>query len=79
MSDLDGNTWYQITESRVDFNSSLQYGNGGLFFAAAGSNIAGQYWQIFALDGGNFQFRNKASNILKQMGLLYRNFDQGPS
>jgi hypothetical protein len=69
---VDGNTWYWMTETRVNFTSALQYnGNGDLYFASNDTANNGMYWQIYQLPGGNFQFRNRQSNTLKQMGVCY--------
>ncbi|KAF2094018.1 hypothetical protein NA57DRAFT_61225 [Rhizodiscina lignyota] len=72
---FDSNTWYQITESRVDFNSSLQIvkdGNGNpttaLVMAAAGPTDF-QNWQIFTLKNGSAILRNQRTGIGKQLGV----------
>jgi len=80
MADLDGNTWYQMTESRVNFTSGLYYnGNGALYFASADTTNMAMYWQIYHLKGGNFQFRNRNSNVKQQMGVCYVANEDSPS
>lgn len=72
MSALDGNTWYQITESRVNYTSALFWkGTGSLVFENTDTTDAAMYWQIFHLAGGNFQFRSKSTNILQQLIVCY--------
>jgi hypothetical protein len=69
---VDGNTWYWMTETRVNFTSALfSGGDGVLFFGANNTANNGMYWQIYPLPGGNFQFRNRISNTLKQLGACY--------
>jgi hypothetical protein len=66
---VDSNTWYQLTESRVDFNSSLQANGNGVFFAAA-SPTAAQYWQFFPTTSSTYRLRNKGSGV-KQLGTCH--------
>jgi hypothetical protein len=66
---IDSNTWYQFTESRVDFNSSLQYNGQGIFFAAQ-SEDAEQYWQFYTEDSSTYQIRNR-NTATKQLGTCY--------
>jgi hypothetical protein len=77
MSDTDPNVWYQLTESRVDFNSSLQYNGKDIFFALANQK-AQQYWQFFPVDNGNYQLRNRATDT-KQLGTCYKPQENGDS
>jgi hypothetical protein len=68
---FDNNAWYQITESRVDFNSSLQVvqnSESALVMAAAGQNTL-EYWQIFPLKNGSAIIRNKALGVGRQLGV----------
>jgi len=66
---LDGNVWYQVIESRVDFNSSMVIAGGILFQAA--SSTANQNWMFYKLDNGNYAIRNKATATRQQLGTCY--------
>lgn len=74
MASIDSNTWYQLTETRVDFTSSLQYQGKDIFFAAANDN-AQQYWQFFPLPDGNYQLRNRGTDS-KQLGTCYKSSEK---
>lgn len=74
---IDSNTWYQITETRVDFNSSLQYNGFDIYFSLANPS-ANQYWQFFPLSGGNYQLRNRATSA-KQLGTCYKPAEKSAS
>ncbi|QDS75569.1 hypothetical protein FKW77_005935 [Venturia effusa] len=67
--DIDGNVWYQVIESRVDFNSSMAIANGIQFIAASSS--AKMYWQFYKMDNGNYALRNQATSIRQQLGTCY--------
>jgi hypothetical protein len=67
--EIDPNTWYQVTESRVDFTSSLQYNGQGLYFASQ-SEDAPQYWQFYPVDSNTYQIRNK-NTATEQLGTCY--------
>lgn len=67
--DIDGNVWYQVIESRVDFNSSMAISNGIQFIAASSGNK--MYWQFYKLDNGNYALRNQATSIRQQLGTCY--------
>lgn len=77
---FDSNAWYQITEERVDFNSSLQLvksAPNSLVMAAACDQCL-QYWQIvpstFATDdasNGTYVLRNRYTDTTKQLGVCY--------
>lgn len=72
MANLDPNVWYQVTESRVDFNSSYQYNGAGLFFASRDTTKdAGQYWQFQPAGDGKWQIRNIASSINQQLSTCF--------
>jgi Ricin-type beta-trefoil lectin domain-like len=72
MATIDPNVWYQLTETRVDFNSSLQYNGFGIFMAAHETTADdGQYWQFLPLSNGEWQVRNVASAIGKQLSTCY--------
>jgi hypothetical protein len=76
----DGNTWYWITETRVNYTSALFYnGNGDVYFAANDTKSNGMYWQIYTLPDGSVQFRNRNSNTLKQLGVCYNAAEVSPS
>jgi len=70
MAVFDPNFWYQITESRVGFNSSLQNNDAAVFFAKA-DREALQYWQLLPAQDGNFQIRNRAQGLHKQLSTCY--------
>jgi hypothetical protein len=65
---IDSNTWYQLTESRVGFNSSLQYNGVGIFFALASDAV--EAWQFYPVDSGNYQIRNK-NTATNQLGTCH--------
>jgi hypothetical protein len=67
--EIDGNTWYQVIESRVDFNSSMAISNGIQFIAA--SSTANMNWMFYKLDNGNYAIRNKATALRQQLGTCY--------
>ena len=75
---IDGNVWYQITESRVNFNSSLQVAGSGLVMAAAGVD-ANQYWQLLSIGNNQYVFRNKVDGINKQLGTCYAASEMDPA
>lgn len=69
---IDGNTWWWITESRVNFTSALFYnGNGAPYFASNNTAAAGMHWQIYTLPNGNIQIRNQVTYTLKQLSVCY--------
>ena len=70
MADFDPNAWYQITESRVNFSSSLQTSGMGVYMGAAGIKTP-QFWQVFSLGDNEYAFRNKANGITHQLGVCY--------
>jgi Ricin-type beta-trefoil lectin domain-like len=79
MSNLfDSDAWYQVTESRVDFNSSLQVAGTGLVMAAAGPKTY-QFWQIFYLGNGTYSLRNKQNGLHQQLGTCYAAAETDPS
>jgi hypothetical protein len=68
MANIDPNAWYQVIESRVDYNSSLQsIGDTLLFAAKLKSGDGGQYWQFQPAGNGYWNIRNIASSIKKQL------------
>jgi hypothetical protein len=72
MPTLDPNTWYQITESRVGFGSSLQFDGSSMFVAAAvkpGSPT--QNWQFHPVGDGTYQVRSQASTVFLQLATCY--------
>jgi hypothetical protein len=72
MATIDGNAWYQIIESRVDFKSSLQSsGAQGIFFATECGTCVGQKWQIQVVSDGQYQLRNSVTGIKRQLGVCY--------
>lgn len=72
MSNFDSNTWYQMTETRVGFNSSYYIGGSNdTYFYAQNSNNTATYWQIFHLTGDTYQIRNNASGIASQFSVCY--------
>jgi hypothetical protein len=63
-TNLDPNTWYQMTETRVGVDSSLQYNGNSIFMAAAQPiNFTGQSWQFQPVENGVYEVRNRASTI----------------
>jgi hypothetical protein len=68
--DIDGNVWYQVIESRVDFNSSMVITGGGILFTAA-SSTANQYWMFYKNGNGNYAIRNKLTTLNQQLGTCY--------
>lgn len=74
MVSIDSNAWYQLTETRVDFSSSLQYNSKDIYFALADDNSQ-QYWQFFPLPDGNYQIRNRATDA-KQLGTCYKSSEK---
>ncbi|KIW08321.1 hypothetical protein, variant [Verruconis gallopava] len=71
MTTFDGNTWWWITETRVNYTSALFWSSNSLHFSVNDTGDSGMYWQIYTLPNGNVQFRNKNSNTLKQLGTCY--------
>jgi Ricin-type beta-trefoil lectin domain-like len=71
MTAFDGNAWYQITESRVDFNSSLQILGQGLFFSGQCGTCTNQKWQMQLDSSGQYQLKNSASGVSKQLSVCY--------
>ena len=67
---LNDNAWYQITESRVDFNSSMQLTGTDLVFSTA-SATAAEYWQILNIGNGQYALRNQNFGISKQLATCY--------
>lgn len=59
-----------MTETRVDFNSSLQIAGDALVMASAGPKT-NQYWQIFPVSDSHYQIRNQASGVNKQLATCY--------
>ena len=71
-SEIDGNAWYHLTEHRVNFTSALFYnGNGSPYFARTDNQSFGMFWQVYRLENGNFQFRNRNSNVRQQLGACF--------
>jgi hypothetical protein len=77
VNNIDGNVWYAVTESRVNFSSSLQFTNNLIF--ATESSIVAEYWQFYKLDNGHWAIRNKAAGIEKQLGTCYVANEIAPS
>jgi hypothetical protein len=77
VSNISSNVWYQVTESRVNFTSSLQY-KSGLLFADETESIV-EFWQFYHLPNGNWAFRNQAAGIGKQLGTCYVSTEIAPS
>ena len=72
MAQIDPDGWYMLTETRVDFNSSFQYNGLELFFGAVvKTGDGGQLWQFLSIPDGQWQIRNIASNINKQLATCY--------
>jgi hypothetical protein len=69
--------WYQDTETRVDFSSSLQLAGNGLVMASAGGNAL-QYWQTIPASKGYNQVRNKVagSNVTRNLQCTPRDRSQ---
>ncbi|KAF2673027.1 hypothetical protein BT63DRAFT_475599 [Microthyrium microscopicum] len=78
MSGLDSNAWYQITETRVDFNSSLQLSGNAPFFGAEGPNAL-QFWQFMPVGNGQYALRNLNTGLSKQLGVCYSASELDPS
>jgi hypothetical protein len=70
VSSIDGNVWYAITETRVNWTSSMQYDGHGLVFSGD-NNVAKQMWQFFKLENGNWAIRSQATGINKQLSTCY--------
>jgi hypothetical protein len=68
--EIDGNAWYQVIETRVDFNSSMVITGNKIMFVAASPN-ANQYWMFYKLKNGNYAIRNKFTSQRQQMGACY--------
>ena len=82
MTTVDGNTWYWITEWRVNWTSGFTYnGNGNLYFAAANNESLsnGMQWQLYELPNRRFNFRARNSNTLKQLSVCYNTEEVSPS
>jgi hypothetical protein len=71
MAQLDSNTWYQLTETRVDFNSALQFDGGSSLLMGAAKTDVNEWWQFQPLDNNQWQVRNKQSYVSKQLGTCY--------
>lgn len=73
MSNLDGNVWYQVTETRVDFNSSLQLNgpNQALRVFPNSKGNAAYLWQFLPVDNvkNRYSIRCKATYIDKQLSV----------
>jgi len=52
----DPNIWYQITESLLGINSSLQY-NGYVIYMGSTNPATNQFWQFFPSNNGSYQMR----------------------
>lgn len=78
MDVIDGNVWYQLTETRVDFNSSLQQAGNGVVMAAAGPKTL-EFWQLFPIGSGLYQIRNRNTGVNKQLATCYNAQEQDPS
>ncbi|MBE7182729.1 MAG: hypothetical protein INR71_16235, partial [Terriglobus roseus] len=75
---FDTNTWYQLTETRVDFSVSLQYQAPDKLVMATACSNCNQYWQVipstFGSDepnNGSFVLRNRATGVTSQLGVCY--------
>jgi hypothetical protein len=75
---IDGNVWYAVTESRVNFTSSLQYNGKNLVFVDEG-DVAAEYWQFYPLDNGNYAIRNQVGGITRQLGTCFVASEVAPS
>jgi hypothetical protein len=69
---IDPNTWYQLTESRVGFTSSLQWDGAGIFMAAQKTGYSGQFWQFQPVGNGNYQIRNLLAANYLQLTTCYQ-------
>lgn len=67
---IDSNVWYAVTESRVNFTSSMQWKGNAISFQNEG-DISNEYWQFFKLDNGNWNIRNQAAGTSRQLGAYY--------
>ncbi|KAF2418242.1 hypothetical protein EJ08DRAFT_666304 [Tothia fuscella] len=72
-SAIDGNVWYAMTETRVNWTSSMNHNgkNGLVFLELPSGNVANQNWQFFKLKNGNYALRNAGTGINKQLGTCY--------
>jgi hypothetical protein len=77
VSTIDSNVWYAMTETRVNWTSSLQFTTGLVF--ATESDVTKEYWQLYHLPNGNWALRNQAAGIAKQLGTCYVSTEIAPS
>lgn len=82
---FDTNTWYQITESRDGFASSLQLGGAGLVVAPACPDCL-QNWQIIPANvefseppNGSFVLRNQKTSTTQHLGVCITPTEQDSS
>lgn len=78
MINFDSNAWYKLTESRVDFNTTLQESGAAVFLAPAAAGGV-ENWQLFQLDNGNFQIRNRNVGLERQLATCYIPDETDPS
>lgn len=76
MSTFHSNAWYQVTDSRVGFNKSLQVEGIDPFIAGRGGY---EYWQLFPLDDGNFQIHNRFLGVRKSLAACYNAAETDPT
>lgn len=81
MADLDPNAWYQLTESRVDFNSSFQAAGGSddAVLIGAQCKTCQQRWQIQPASPNTFQVRNQIFGTNRQLSACYNEKEQDSS
>lgn len=80
LNQLSDNVWYAVTETRVNWTSTLQYDKNALVFNNEGTTAL-ENWQFLSLNNGHYNIRNNASAVSSrlQLATCYRNSENSTS